>query len=123
MNALRVRFNNTFEQKVIFALRHDLYGTLQKLPLRWYDSRATGDIITRVIDDVTAMERVLIDGVEQGIIASLQIIAVGVIIFSTNAKLAAWMLLPVPFLLIGEWSGTPRPRGSVIATSARRRRR
>ena len=101
LNSLRVRFNNTFEQKVIFDLRHDLYGTLQRLPLRWYDSRATGDIITRVIDDVTAMERVLIDGVEQGIIASLQIIAVGVIIFTTNAKLAAWMLLPVPFLLIG----------------------
>ena len=65
LNAIRIRFNNTFEQKVILDLRRDLYATLQRLPLRWYDSRATGDIITRVIDDVTAMERVLIDGVEQ----------------------------------------------------------
>src|ERR1700677_5097681 len=73
LNALRIRFNNTFEQAVIFDLRHDLYRTLQRLPLRWYDQRATGDIMTRVTDDVTAMERVLIDGVEQGIIAVLQI--------------------------------------------------
>jgi ATP-binding cassette subfamily B protein len=101
LNALRIRFNNTFEQAVILDLRRDLYGTLQRLPLRWYDQRATGDIITRVIDDVTAMERVLIDGVEQGIIAILQILGVGVMLFRVNAHLAAWMLLPVPFLFLG----------------------
>jgi ATP-binding cassette subfamily B protein len=97
-NALRIRFNNTFEQKVIFDLRRDLYQTLQRLPLRWYDQRATGDIITRVIDDVTAMERVLIDGVEQAIIAVLQIICVGIYLFRINAGLAVWMLLPMPVL-------------------------
>ena len=101
LNALRIRFNNTFEQKVIFDLRRDLYYTLQRLPLRWYDSRATGDIITRVIDDVTAMERVLIDGVEQGIVGLLQIVGVGVFLFWLNAKLAVWMLLPMPVLFTG----------------------
>ncbi len=101
LNALRIRFNNTFEQKVIFDLRRDLYSTLQRLPLRWYDQRATGDIITRVIDDVTSMERVLIDGVEQGMIAVLQIAGVGIILFYLNSRLAMWMLLPVPFLIAG----------------------
>jgi ABC-type multidrug transport system fused ATPase/permease subunit len=101
LNGLRIRCNNTFEQKVILDLRRDLYATLQRLPLRWYDSRATGDIVTRVIDDVTAMERVLIDGVEQGIIAVLQIVGVGVIIFWINPRLAAWMLTPMPFLVAG----------------------
>jgi ATP-binding cassette, subfamily B, bacterial len=101
LNALRIRFNNTFEQKVIFDLRRDLYRTLQRLPLRWYDQRATGDIITRVIDDVTAMERVLIDGVEQGLIAVLQILGVGIYLFKLNAHLAMWMLLPIPALFAG----------------------
>ena len=101
LNALRIRFNNTFEQAVIFDLRHDLYSTLQRLPLRWYDQRATGDIITRVIDDVTNMERVLIDGVEQGIVALLQIIGVGFVLFYLNPRLAAWMLLPVPVMIGG----------------------
>jgi ATP-binding cassette, subfamily B, bacterial len=101
LSAVRIRFNNTFEQRVILDLRRDLYATLQRLPLRWYDQRATGDIITRVIDDVTAMERVLIDGVEQGIIAVMKIVGVGIILFHMNARLAAWMLLPMPFLLCG----------------------
>ncbi len=103
LNALRVRFNNTFEQKVIFDLRRDLYDTLQRLPLRWYDQRATGDIITRVIDDVMSMERVLIDGVEQAIVALLQIVGLGFWLFHLNARLAAWMLLPVPLLLAGSF--------------------
>jgi ATP-binding cassette subfamily B protein len=101
LNALRIRFNNTFEQNVIFDLRRDLYGTLQRLPLRWYDQRATGDIITRVIDDVTAMERVLIDGVEQGIVALLQILGVSAILFYSNPRLAACVLLPIPFQIAG----------------------
>src|SRR5471032_326948 len=101
LNALRIRFNNTFEQKVIFDLRRDLYQTLQRLPLRWYDQRATGDIITRVIDDVTAMERVLIDGIEQGLIAVLQILGVGIYLFELHAHLAMWMLLPIPALFAG----------------------
>ncbi|MCE0521520.1 MAG: ABC transporter ATP-binding protein/permease [Methylacidiphilales bacterium] len=101
LNALRIRWNNTFEQKVIFDLRRDLYCTLQRLPLRWYDQRATGDIITRVIDDVTSMERVLIDGVEQGIVALLQIVGVGIFLFYLNSRLAAWMLLPMPVLFVG----------------------
>ena len=68
-NALRIILNNTFEQKVIFDLRSDLYAHIQQIPLRWFDNRATGDIMTRVLEDVTAVERVLIDGIEQGVIA------------------------------------------------------
>ena len=110
LNALRIRFNNTFEQKVIFDLRRDLYSTLQRLPLRWYDQRATGDIITRVIDDVTSMERVLIDGVEQGSVALLQIVGVGLWLFHLNSRLACWMLLPAPFLALGAWWYTSTAR-------------
>ena len=66
LNALRLLLNNTFEQKVIFDLRSDLYSHIQLLPLRWFDNRATGDLMTRMLEDVTSVERVLIDGIEQG---------------------------------------------------------
>ena len=47
LNALRIILNNHFEQRVIFDLRSDLYARIQKLPLPWFDNRATGDIMTR----------------------------------------------------------------------------
>ena len=76
LNALRIVLNNHFEQKVIFDLRSDLYGHIQALPLRWFDNRDTGDIMTRLVEDVMSMERVLIDGIEQGTVAILQILIV-----------------------------------------------
>src|SRR5438045_8534627 len=70
-NALRIILNNTFEQRVIFDLRSDLYSHIQLLPLRWFDNRATGDLMTRVTEDVTALERIFIDGTEKGSVAIL----------------------------------------------------
>ena len=101
LNSLRIMLNNTFEQKVIYDIRSDLYEKLQRLPLKWFDNRPTGDIMTRVAEDVTSMERVLIDGIEQGLVAMLQIVAVSLVMFWINPTLAAWAVVPVPFLFVG----------------------
>jgi len=100
-NALRIVLNNTFEQKVIFDLRSDLYSHIQLLPLRWFDNRATGDLMTRVIEDVNSVERVLIDGIEQGVVAVLQVVIVMAVMFYLNAKLALLALAPFPLLIAG----------------------
>ncbi len=100
-NALRIIVNNTFEQKVIFDLRSDLYSHIQLLPLRWFDNRATGDLMTRVIEDVNSVERVLIDGIEQGVVAILQVFIVVGMMFYLNAKLALLALVPFPLLIAG----------------------
>ena len=100
-NSLRIILNNTFEQKVIFDLRSDLYSHIQLLPLRWFDNRATGDLMTRVIEDVNSVERVLIDGIEQGVVAVLQIVIVLTVMFYWNAELALLALVPFPLLIGG----------------------
>jgi ATP-binding cassette subfamily B protein len=100
-NGLRIVLNNTFEQKVIFDFRSDLYDHIQKLPLAWFDHRATGDIMTRVLEDVNAVERVLIDGVEQGTVAILQALIVAILLFVRAPWLAALTMMPVPFLATG----------------------
>jgi len=110
-NAWRILLNNIFEQKVIFDIRSDLYGRLQQLSVEWFDKRRSGDIMTRVIEDVTAMERVLIDGIEQGLIAVVQICAVSVILWSMDTRVAAWASLPLPFLICGAWLYTKNAAG------------
>ena len=101
LNAARIFLNNTFEQKVIYDIRSDLYARIQRLPLRWFDNRHSGEIMTRVAEDVTAMERVLIDGIEQGAVAVLQIAIVGTVMFFTNASLAWIVMIPIPLLAVG----------------------
>lgn len=100
-DCLRIQLNNIFEQKVVYDLRSDLYAHIQKLPLRWFDNHPTGDTMTCVSEDVQNVERVLIDGVEQGLVAVLQIVAVGAMMFWMNGALAAAALAPVPLLVAG----------------------
>jgi ATP-binding cassette subfamily B protein len=101
LNSLRIIFNNHFEQRVIFDLRSELYAHIQRLPLTWFDNRSTGDIMTRLVEDVTSVERVLIDGIEQGTVAILQIIIVSCVMVAYSPSLTAAVLLPIPFLGAG----------------------
>ena len=100
-NTVRIILNNTFEQKVIFDLRSDLYSHIQMLPLRWFDNRATGDLMTRILEDVNAVDRMLIDGVEQGVVAVLQVVIVLGMMFYISASLTLVGLAPAPFLAGG----------------------
>ncbi len=101
LNSLRLILNNTFEQKVIFDLRSDLYSHIQLLPLRWFDNRATGDLMTRILEDVNSVERVLIDGIEQGVVAALQLIIVIGGMFYLSPRLAWFSLAAFPLLAGG----------------------
>jgi ABC-type multidrug transport system fused ATPase/permease subunit len=58
------------------------------------------------------MERMLIDGIEQGLIALLQLFGVGFILFRIDPVLAAWSLAPIPFLAAGAlyYTLTAHPR-------------
>ena len=100
-NSLRIRLNNVFEQHVIFDIRRDVYARLQRLPIAWFDQRSSGDLMTRVLEDVNAMERLLIDGAEQGVVALVAILGVGFILFHAQPLLASFALLPIPLLVVG----------------------
>jgi ATP-binding cassette subfamily B protein len=101
LNSIRIRVNNAFEQAVILDLRREVYGRMQRLPVRWFDARATGDLMTRVTEDVNAVERLLIDGVEQGVVAVLGISGVLVFLFLMNPLLAWVAMIPLPVLVAG----------------------
>jgi len=110
LNSLRIVINNHFEQRVIYDIRSDLYKRIQNLPVKWFDSRRTGDVMTRVTEDVTAMERVLIDGVEQGIMATFQVIIFGILIYLSDWEVGLWATIPVPLLIFGAWVYTRNAR-------------
>jgi ATP-binding cassette subfamily B protein len=102
-NSLRIRINNTFEQNVIYDMRREVYGKLQRLPVNYFDQRSSGDLMTRVIEDVNSVERLLIDGTEQGTIAILSIVGVLAFLFHKNTTLATIALIPIPLLVIGAY--------------------
>ncbi|MDP0498880.1 MAG: ABC transporter ATP-binding protein [Verrucomicrobiota bacterium JB022] len=99
-NGLRIAINNTLEQKVLLDMRSDLHQKLLHLPVSFYDQRKSGEISSRVIEDVASVERALLDGTEQGSQAIVMLIGVTAMLFYTNAFLAWFVFLPVPLLLV-----------------------
>ncbi len=103
LNSLRIRVNNTVEQKVLLDLRRDLHAKLLDLPVSFYDRRKSGEVASRVIEDVQNLERGLLDGTEQGSVAILTIAGITTMLFWMEPKLAVLVLAPVPILLILAW--------------------
>ena len=99
-NCLRIRVNNKLEQKVILKIRKALHNKLLDLPINFYDRRKSGDIASRVVEDVQNVERAILDGTEQGVIAVLTLFGVTIMMFIQEPRLAILVFLPLPVLIL-----------------------
>ena len=100
-DGLRSFINASFEQNVILDMRRDIHARLQRLPLSFFDRHASGDLITLVMDDVTAVERLIIDGCEMGVTSLLGMLVVVTILAAKNPTLALCAVAPLPALVAG----------------------
>ena len=107
-NYRRIVVNNKVEQKVVFDMRSEVYRALQKLSPKYFENRSTGELMSRVNDDVNYVERIFIDGVEQVVTAVLTLIGITLILFYLHWKLALLALLPIPLLVLGASKYTTR---------------
>ncbi|QYY36479.1 ABC transporter ATP-binding protein [Ruficoccus sp. ZRK36] len=98
-NFFRIRVNNILEQKVLLDMRRDIHAKLLRLPVSFYDQRKSGEIASRVVDDVNNVERALLDGTEQGTTVLVQVVGITVMMFLMQPFLAFWVVLPLPFVL------------------------
>lgn len=97
-NMMRIRINNLLEQQVILDMRDEVFRKMQSFSLGFYANRSTGELMSRVVDDVNHVERVLLDGTEQSIVAVLTLAGVTGFLFYINPTLAFLALIPIPFL-------------------------
>ena len=84
-----------------FDLRNQLYNHLQHLPFAYHDYAQTGQLISRCIEDVRAIERFAGSGVVDLIRLVILMIGIIALLFAENARLAAIALMPmVPLVMI-----------------------
>ena len=100
---VRTRVNTEFEQRMIIDLRSQLHRKISRLPIAWFDRQSTGDILTKMADDVPATQRVILEGIEQGFTATLQIRIVAAMMVAADWKLTLIILAPTPLIAAGGW--------------------
>ena len=83
-------------QQLVRELRHQLYERLQQLSLSYYDKTPTGSIISRMMDDVGAIQ-IFVTGQTFTILTDLgTTLAISILLVSRNWRLALVVLIFVP---------------------------
>lgn len=83
-------------QGLVYELRKDVDEKLSKLPLRYYDDNQTGDILSRVTNDMDVISSTLRDTVTQAVTSFVKIIGMGIMMLVISPFLTLVTLITVP---------------------------
>lgn len=87
-------------QNMIYDIRKDVFGHLQKLPFQYYDDRPHGKILIRVVNYVNSVSDMLSNGLINVVLEIINLIFIVVFLFITDVKLATVVMCGVPILAV-----------------------
>jgi len=95
-------------QWVSYDLRLTIYSHVQKLSLAFHDQKRTGDLISRVTDDIEAIQSFIMNGLLGVLINAMTLIGMIGVMFYLNWKFTLIALSVVPILFVLVYSYTRR---------------
>jgi len=87
-------------EKFIFDLRVRLYAYLQKMSLSFFERTSTGELMSRVTNDLSALENFVTHGSALTAVDFMRLIGGAIILFVLDWRLAALVMIPVPILAL-----------------------
>lgn len=90
-------------QKVAYSLRKDIVEKIDRLPLSFFDKHASGDILSRITNDVDTIAQSLNQSMAQIITSTVTVVGVVIMMFTISWQLTliALAILPVTFGILG----------------------
>lgn len=90
-------------QKVAYSLRKDISEKIDRLPLSFFDKHASGDILSRITNDVDMIAQSLNQSMAQIITSTVTVAGVVIMMFTISWQLTliALAILPVTFGILG----------------------
>ena len=88
-------------ERVIFDLRVRIYAHLQRLSLSFFERTSTGELMSRVTNDVNALEQFVTHGVALTAVDLLRLVGASAVLLVLNWQLALVVLIPLPVMAIG----------------------
>lgn len=88
-------------QRVCYRLRRQIIGKIDRMPLAYFERVSTGDVMSRVTNDVDTLGQSLNQSVTQLITSVAQLIGVSVQMLSISVALAGVTFLTIPLSLLG----------------------
>ncbi|MFL5922655.1 MAG: ABC transporter ATP-binding protein [Gaiellaceae bacterium] len=87
-------------ERILADLRNRLFDHLQRLSLGFYERNRAGVIISRLTNDVEAIDQLVTDGVTSLVQNTLTLIGTAILLFILDWRLALATLVVIPFMSI-----------------------
>jgi subfamily B ATP-binding cassette protein MsbA len=100
-SGLRMGIMHILAQRMVYDLRRNVHRHLQKLSLGYFESTSTGDIMSRLSNDVESVENLVAHGTDTIVSDSVRVLIMVGAMFLLSWKLAALALIPLPLFLAG----------------------
>ena len=98
---LQGRLMMTVSQNAVERIRNDLFRKLQRLPVRYFDSHPTGELMSRFTNDVDAIDMMINNTVTSLISGSITLVGTLVMMIYTNWILTLITVVFVPLIAFG----------------------
>jgi len=89
----------TVAQNALQKIRNELFGNMQRLPVRFYDTNSNGDLMSRFTNDVDTIGQMLSSTLVQLFSGALSIIGTLALMLYTNLILTAVTVLMIPIMM------------------------
>jgi ABC-type multidrug transport system fused ATPase/permease subunit len=87
-------------ERILADLRNKLFGHLQRLSLGFYERNRAGVIISRLTNDVEALDQLVTDGVTSLVQNTLTLIGTAILLFVLDWRLALATLAVIPLMSV-----------------------
>lgn len=87
-------------QKVVYQMREDVNAKLGRLPLKFFDSRANGDILSRIVNDVDNVANTLQQSLTQMITSVVTLLGIVIMMLTISPLLTLILVLTLPLSFI-----------------------
>jgi ATP-binding cassette subfamily B protein len=85
---------------VVADLRKQIYDHVQRLSLRFYEDKQTGQIMSRVVNDTNLFEELIAHAIPDVVVNGLTFVGVSLVLLTLNWKLTLLSMIPIPLVLI-----------------------
>ena len=96
-------------QNTVFALRRDVEAKFSRLPLKFFDSRTHGEILSRAVNDLDNISSTLQQNLTQLISSVLSVLGIVIMMLTISWIMTLVVLLTLPLSLVLKPVLAPRP--------------
>ncbi|MBN2549168.1 MAG: ABC transporter ATP-binding protein [Anaerolineales bacterium] len=85
---------------VVADVRKHIYEHMQRLSLRFYEDKQTGQLMSQVVNDTDLFEQLIAHAIPDMVVNLITLIGVSALLFTLNWRLALLSMIPIPLVIV-----------------------